>query len=83
MATKGHNDCYGAIFPDLADRWRSSGSGKVFSFGIRRSMGTEPVERNIRVDTEQWDQCRRCEEFEECYRFSMTKLAFEIAVSQR
>ena len=83
METKGDNDCYGTIFPQTMCLGSSSGSGKVFSFSILPAAGTGPVKRDIRVNTEQWDECRRCEEFEECYRFSMTKLAFEIALSQR
>ena len=83
MEEVSHKHCYGTIFPEVMAQPGLSGSGKVFSFAIIPSTGLGPVGRKIHADTKQWDICRKCSEFEDCYRFSITKLAFEFAVFHR
>jgi hypothetical protein len=60
-----------------------SAQGKAFSYAITPSSGVGPPKQKINADVEQWDDCRNCEEFDDCHKFCMTRLFLEIAVSQR
>lgn len=76
-----HQTCYGAMFPDVLhvenDRPQR---GKVFSVLLQRAGGMFRCNREVGVNTEQWDECRKCPEFDGCYQLSMAKLALESAV---
>ena len=39
--------------------------------------------RSVTADMGRWDECLECEEFEDCYKLSMAKLALESAVQKR
>lgn len=76
-----HPECYGQIFPDL-DAVGDEPKGRVFSIKYPPVMGSAKPRVEARVNFEQWDQCRKCEEFPHCLDLSTTKLVFQAAVWQ-
>ncbi len=79
--TPGHPECFGTVFPDMLhlpeDR---PASGKVFTVLLRRAGGLYRSDRSVTADMAGWEECKRCPEFDGCYKFSMAKLAVESAV---
>jgi hypothetical protein len=56
-------------------------SGKVFSFELRRIGGMFVSDRRIAVNMEEWDDCRTCPEFGDCYKLSLGKVTLEAAIA--
>ena len=81
MKQTKHETCYGAMFPDVlhaeSDRPHR---GKVFSIQLQRAGGMIRCNREVSVNTEQWDECRKCPEFDGCYQLSTAKLLLESAI---
>lgn len=79
-----HPECYGTMFPSvLSLREDGSNSGTVFSVVLERAGGMWRSNRSVTADMGRWDRCLECEEFEDCYKLSMAKLALESAVQKR
>lgn len=76
MASIEHSQCYGKMFPNIADhRTDQRILGQAFWFE-RKSVGGMPfAPPMVGVDAEGWDRCRSCPEFEHCYRLCMGELA--------
>jgi hypothetical protein len=76
-----HNECYGKLFPTVnsppTDR---SVRGKAFEIELRRAGGMAIAARQASVDADEWDHCVACDEFANCYKLSIAKLALEIGV---
>lgn len=73
--------CFGTTFPDVlhlqSDRPQR---GKVFSVVLERAGGLWRSNRQVTADMDQWDKCRECPAFDECYKFSMAKLTLASAI---
>jgi hypothetical protein len=82
MNANEHKTCYGNLFPDTLhvsnDRPKK---GKVFSYTLHTAGGLYRAAREIGVDTDEWDRCTQCPEFENCYKLSMAKLALNHAIA--
>jgi hypothetical protein len=82
MSADDHKPCFGTIFPDTLhagnDRWIA---GKAFSFRLVTAGGMLRSGREVQVNRAEWDDCSRCEEFENCYKFCLGKLALEAAIA--
>lgn len=76
-----HQECFGTMFPDVLhvenDRPQR---GKVFSLLLKRAGGMYRCNREVTADIEQWDQCRNCPEFDNCYQLSTAKLSLASAI---
>ncbi|MEQ8789831.1 MAG: hypothetical protein RIC55_26290 [Pirellulaceae bacterium] len=73
--------CYGKMFPDVLHLQNDRPQhGKVFSVVLERAGGLWRSNRQVTADMSEWDECRECPLFEECYKFSMAKLALSSAV---
>ncbi|TWT68739.1 hypothetical protein [Crateriforma conspicua] len=82
MVVGEHRDCFGTMYPDnLHLRVGRTNRGKVFSVQLQRIAALMPAERKITVDTEQWDQCTACPEFNSCYKLCVAKVALESVVA--
>ena len=57
-------------------------SGKVFSYQLDSSQGpyARRIGRKFSANTEEWDDCRACPEFEHCYKLCMAKMALESVI---
>jgi hypothetical protein len=82
VSQSDHKACYGTMFPSVlsavVDRIVS---GKVFSFDIARAGGTFVSHRRVAANTQEWDDCRACPEFEHCYNLCTGKLSLESAIA--
>ena len=76
-----HRDCYGCMFPDLSMGGNEL-KGHVFSIEFAPVVGMLKPHAEARANVEEWDNCRKCEEFSHCLDFSTAKLAFQAAVPQ-
>ncbi|TWT50185.1 hypothetical protein Pla22_29260 [Rubripirellula amarantea] len=74
-----HQECFGTMFPHSIGIGEQS--GKVFSVRVDAPAGMMRAHVNTRADIQQWDECRRCPEFESCYQLCMAKIALETAVA--
>ena len=78
-----HNECYGNLFPTVnsppTDR---PIRGKAFVIELKRAGGMMIATRHASVDLDEWDKCVACDEFPNCYKLSMAKLALETGVMQ-
>jgi len=52
--------------------------GKVFGYRVEQP-GVIPGRFALTADTNAWDECTSCPEFDSCYRFSSGKLMMEVA----
>ena len=52
----------------------------MFSVLLERAGGMIRCNRQVTADIEQWDDCRICPEFDDCYKFCMAKLLLASAV---
>ena len=81
MNQTNHPKCFGTMFPDVlhveSDRPQK---GKVFSLLLERAGGMYRRNREVTGDIEQWDECRKCPEFDACYQFSTAKLMLASAI---
>ncbi len=74
-------ECFGTMFPDVLHV--ESGQpqrGKVFSYLLQKAGGLWRCNREVTGDMEQWDDCRKCPEFDDCYQFCMAKLLLASAI---
>jgi len=79
-----HPECYGTMFPSvLALREDRPTSGTVFTVMLERAGGMWRSNRSVTADLKRWDECLQCDDFEDCYKLSMAKLALESAVQNR
>ncbi len=73
--SQNRRECYGKMFPDVLhvenDRRQR---GKVFSILLERAGGMFRCNRDVAADTDQWDGCRKCLEFDGCYQLCVAKL---------
>ena len=76
-----HRECYGHLFPDL-EATGNEPKGRVFSLSIPPVMGMMRPRAEARVNVEEWDHCRKCEEFSHCLDLSTAKLALQVAARQ-
>ncbi len=82
--TECQPDCYGTLFPSLLDLPEDRpASGKVFTVLMKRAGGMWRSSRSITADTERWDECQQCPDFEGCYKLSMAKLTLDSAIQTR
>jgi radical SAM protein with 4Fe4S-binding SPASM domain len=81
LAMAEHRACYGKMFPDVLhvqnDRPQR---GKVFSVVLERAGGLWRSNRQVTAEMNEWDECRECPFFHDCYKFCMAKLALSSAV---
>lgn len=65
---------FGTMFPDVLhvanDRPQR---GKAFSILLERAGGMIRCSREVMADAEQRDDCRKCPEFDDCYKLCMAK----------
>jgi hypothetical protein len=72
--------CFGSIFPDLGQfQLGKRLEGKVFQITVE-SLGPGHKERKMEIDVDEWEKCRQCADFRNCYEFSMAKLAMQRAL---
>lgn len=76
---KSHAPCYGELFPTGGTIARDGEiGGKVFGYR-REQTGVITIGSAVTADTNAWDECTSCPEFDTCYRFSAGKLMMELA----
>ena len=75
--------CYGEMFPDVLHLPDGRAEGKVFSVVLERAGGLWRSSRSIVADTDQWNKCRGCPEFDHCYKFCMAKLVLASGIFQQ
>ena len=81
MESKTHEECYGAMFPDVLNPEQDKPvSGKVFSYELRRAGGLFRSGRSFSTKVQEWDNCVQCPEFEHCYRLSMARTMLQTAI---
>jgi hypothetical protein len=69
--------CFGTIFPDVTQiQFGKPAEGKVFRILID-TVGPGQRTRNLQIDETAWEGCRHCDEFQNCYNFSLAKLEME------
>jgi hypothetical protein len=69
--------CFGTIYPDLERlQFGKTLAGKVFQISIR-SQGPGHRDRKLDIDLNAWQGCQQCEDFRNCYDFSMAKLEMQ------
>lgn len=81
MNANEHKHCYGTMFPSA--RQGEVGrriAGKAFWFELTRIEGMFGGHL-VGVDIPQWDECRACPEFEDCYKLCLGQLALESAIA--
>lgn len=83
MSCNGHKQCYGSMVAETmhaaTDRVTP---GKVFDFELKTAGGVYRGDRIVRTKRDEWDDCTRCDEFENCFKLSLIKLTVESVVSQ-
>jgi hypothetical protein len=83
MSQIEHKECFGKMFPDdLHLHNNEESSGKVFGVLLKSSPGIviTRTDRSIKIDIEQWDECRQCPEFDSCYKLCLAKVTLESAI---
>ena len=80
MNATTHEPCYGGLFPATLS---GEGKGKVFSLQFVTPAGMLPRGTRPVLDTDAWDACTRCPDFENCYKLSMARLALAEATGSR
>ena len=69
--------CFGTIYPDLEQfQFGRSLVGKVFQISVD-TMGPGQRDRKLTIDTDAWEDCRQCEDFQSCFDFSSAKLQMQ------
>jgi hypothetical protein len=72
--------CFGTIYPDLQQvDFGKRVNGKVFQIFID-TRGPGHRERKLDIDLAAWEDCRRCEDFQDCYQFSSARLEVQQAL---
>lgn len=76
-----HRECFGTMFPDVLHVQSDEPQrAKVFSILLERAGGLWRCNRQVGADIKEWDKCRECPEFEECYKFCTAKLLLASAI---
>lgn len=81
MNAMNHKACFGKMFPDqigVGER-----VGKVFTVRIDNPAGMMRSRPNIETDVKQWDDCRKCSEFESCYQLCIARIALDATVAAK
>lgn len=69
--------CFGTIFPNIEEfEFGKKLEGQVFQICVQ-SYGPNHRERKLEINEYAWEDCRRCEEFRNCYDFSLAKLEMQ------
>ncbi len=75
-------DCFGTIYPDLEHfQFGRPMIGKVFQIRVD-SLGSGHRDRKLDIDEAAWRDCRRCEDFGNCYEFSNAKLQMQLVLRE-
>jgi len=69
------------MLPDL-EAGGDEPKGRVFSIKFAPVMGMVRPHAEARGNVEEWDQCRKCEEFPHCLDLSTARLALQTAARQ-
>jgi hypothetical protein len=78
-----HSECYGKLFPTVnAPPTDRPIRGKAFAIELDRAGGMAIVTRHASVDLDEWEKCLACDEFQNCYKLSLAKLALETGAMQ-
>jgi sulfatase maturation enzyme AslB (radical SAM superfamily) len=69
--------CFGDIYPDV-ERFQFGKplAGKVFQISVN-TLGPGHRDRKLDIDMEAWQECRQCEDFQNCFDFSSAKLQMQ------
>ena len=72
--------CFGTIYPDL-ERFQFGKplTGKVFQISVD-TLGPGHRDRKLDIDMDAWQDCRQCEDFQNCFDFSSAKLQMQLAL---
>lgn len=74
--------CFGDIYPDLEQfQFGKPMVGKVFQISVD-TLGAGHRERKLEIDMDAWQDCRRCEDFGNCYEFSNAKLQMQLVLRE-
>ena len=69
--------CFGTIFPDVDQiQFGKPAAGKVFRILVD-TVGPGHRDRKLDIDEAAWEDCRACDDFQNCYDFSMAKLQMQ------
>lgn len=69
--------CFGNIYPDLEQfQFGRRLVGKVFQICVD-TIGPGQRDRKLTTDTDAWEDCRQCEDFQSCFDFSSAKLQMQ------
>jgi hypothetical protein len=69
--------CFGTIYPDLDQfQFGKPMAGKVFQITVN-TLGASHRDRKLNIDAESWNDCRQCEDFQNCLDFSNAKLQMQ------
>jgi hypothetical protein len=69
--------CFGTIYPDLEQfQFGKQMTGKVFQITVN-TLGAGHRDRKLGVDVTAWEDCRKCEHFQNCFDFSNAKLQMQ------
>lgn len=72
--------CFGTIYPDLEQfQFGKPMAGKVFQISVN-TVGPGQRDRKLDISMEAWQDCRRCEDFDNCYEFSNAKLQLQLVL---
>ncbi len=78
---KESQECYGNMFPPVNRQPDNVPvTGKVFSYHVEHT-GVMARDRAVSVDENAWRQCVKCDEYESCYRLSVSRLMLETALT--
>ncbi|HRX81578.1 MAG TPA: hypothetical protein P5307_21060 [Pirellulaceae bacterium] len=83
MSNVEHKECFGKMFPDdLHLKHNAPNEGKVFTVRLNTVGGMLPTtsERSIKINIEQWDDCRQCSEFDSCYKLCIARVTLESTI---
>ena len=71
------------MFPDdLHIRNNVESIGKVFTVLLESSGGIKinRTDRSIKIDVDEWDDCRQCPEFDSCYKLCVARVTLESTI---
>ena len=72
--------CFGKIYPDLEQfHFGRPLVGKVFQVSVD-TIGPGQRDRKLTIDRDAWQDCRRCEDFNNCFEFSNAKLQMQLVL---
>jgi hypothetical protein len=69
--------CFGTIYPDLEQfQFGKPLVGKIFQISVD-TRGAGHRDRKLAIDVDAWQECRQCEDFQNCLDFSNSKLQMQ------